>query len=136
MSWFLKIFTPIVKTFAGIFGKLIPTLSADAKAEFAKVEASLIAFAATDLGKLAIDAVTAFPALAGGVGGPAFLSAKAKFIADAKTAGHDLESIGTGIVDWFIQTAYTVVAGVVSQSSGVVSQSSTSVAAAEGSVAG
>lgn len=115
MSWFVKLFTPLVNGIKGWFAKEIPTLEAEAKAELGKVEDSLIAFAGTDLGKLAIDTVQGVQGLAGGVGGPAFLAAKAKFIADAKTAGHDLENIGSGIVDWMIQTAYTVISGVVAQ---------------------
>ena len=40
-------------------------------------------------------------------------AAKTKFIADLKTAGHDVENIGKGILDWMIQTAYTYSASTV-----------------------
>lgn len=107
---FSSILSKVGKFFVGIFSKSIPTLIASAKAELATVEQAVIVFAATDLGKLAIDAV-GMAATAGQTGDAAFAAAKAKFIADAKGAGHDLETIGNGIVDWMIQTAYTFVAG-------------------------
>lgn len=98
------------KFFVGIFTKSIPTLVAAAKSELATVEQAVIVFAGTDLGQLAIDAV-GMAATSGQTGDAAFAAAKAKFITDAKAAGHDLETIGSGIVDWMIQTAYTFVAG-------------------------
>lgn len=103
--------------FVGIFEKAVPTLEAAAKTEFANVEQSVIAFAASDLGKLAVDAVTAASALSSGNDDAAFAAAKAQFIADAKTAGHDLSTIGKGIVDWMIQTAYTFTANVIATAS-------------------
>lgn len=114
MSWFTAIFSATISLFKGWFEKEIPTLEAAAKAELATVETSIITFGKTDLGKLAIDAVN----MAQGkllTGDAAFAAAKTQFIADAKTAGHDLTAIGSGIVDWMVQTAYTLISGVVAQ---------------------
>lgn len=115
MGWFSAIFSVVIDAFKGWFAKEIPTLEASAKAELETVEAALINFGKTDLGKLAIDAVNlAKTKLL--TGDDAFAAAKTQFVADAKTAGHDLSAIGSGIVDWMIQSAYTLVSGVVSQS--------------------
>lgn len=113
MSWFSKIFVAVEDEFKGWFAKEIPTLTAEAKTELETVETSLIAFGKSDLGKLAVDAVNiAQDKLTGDA---AFAAAKTQFIADAKTAGHDLSAIGSGIVDWMIQSAYTLIAGTVAQ---------------------
>jgi hypothetical protein len=112
--WFSVLIGSAVGLFKGWFAKEIPTLTAEAKAELGTVEDSLIAFAKTDLGKLAVDAVNmAKDKLQ--TGDEAFATAKAQFITDAKTAGHDISAIGSGIVDWMIQSAYTIIAGVVAQ---------------------
>lgn len=99
--------------FVGIFEKAIPSLESAAKSELAIVESSVTTFAKTDLGKLAIDAVSAASALPGGTNSTMFAAAKAQFITDAKAAGHDLGTIGLGIVDWMIQTAYTFTVNVI-----------------------
>jgi hypothetical protein len=114
MSWISTLVTAAVGKIEGIFEKEIPTLTAAAKTEFSTVEAALQGFAKTDLGNLAIDAVN-YAATLGQTGTTAQATAKTKFVEDAKTAGHDLTTIGSGIVDWMIQTAYTVVNGVVAQ---------------------
>lgn len=101
----------VTSFFKGFFSQGIPTLEAEAKNELSAVENSLLVFIGTDLGKLAIDAV-GVAAGVGKSGDPAFAAAKSQFIADAKVAGHDLENIGSGVVDWMIQTAYTYISGV------------------------
>lgn len=106
-----KILIPIAHVFTGAFTKALPTLEASAKAELTNVEGSIVAFVKTDLGKLAVDAVGLVPATLSG--GAAIAFAKTQFIADAKTAGHDLTTLGSGVVDWMVQTAYTFSAGVV-----------------------
>lgn len=93
--------------FTGAFTKALPALETAAKQELTTVEASLVTFAKSDLGKLAIDAVSAASALPGGTNSAMFAAAKTQFLADAKTAGHDLSTVGLGVVDWMIQTAYT-----------------------------
>jgi hypothetical protein len=107
MFKFSTILAAIGHFFTGAFTKVLPALETAAQAELSTVEASLVTFATTDLGKLAIDAVSAASALSGGTNSTMFAAAKAQFIADAKTAGHDLSTIGLGVVDWMIQTAYT-----------------------------
>jgi hypothetical protein len=107
---FSSILPALGKFFAGIFTKNLPSLEAAAVAELASVEQSIIVFAKTDLGKLAIDAVSL---ATGATNADKFAAAKALFIADAKTAGHDLTVMGSGVVDWMIQTAYTFAAGVI-----------------------
>jgi hypothetical protein len=107
MFKFSTILAAVGHFFVGAFTKALPALTADAKAELTTVEGSLVAFAKTDLGKLAIDAVTAASAVPNGTNSAMFAAAKAQFLADAKTAGHDLSTIGLGVADWMIQTAYT-----------------------------
>lgn len=115
-----SIVTSIGHFFVGIFAKALPSLEASVKAELVNVEVSITGFAATDLGKLAIDAVSAASTLPAGTNSAMFAAAKAQFIADAKTAGHDLETIGLGVVDWMIQTAYTFTANVVASAQSAV----------------
>lgn len=104
--------------FVGVFTSVFPGLEAAAKTELTSIETSVINFAKTDLGKLAIDAVSFASALPSGTtDDAAFEAAKTKFVADAKVAGHDLSTIGKGIVDWMIQTAYTFTANVVAAAS-------------------
>jgi hypothetical protein len=114
MSWLSTLVSAAASKIEGIFSKEIPTLAAAAKTEFATIETALVSFASTDLGKLAVDAVN-LAASKGETGDTAFATAKAQFIADAKTAGHDLTTISSGLVDWMIQTAYTTISGVVAQ---------------------
>lgn len=113
MFKFSTILSAVAHFFTGAFTKALPALEASAKAELTTVEASLVAFAKTDLGKLAIDAVSVASALPGGTSSSMFAAAKTQFIADAETAGHDLKTIGLGVVDWMIQTAYTVSVNVI-----------------------
>lgn len=113
MFKFSTILSAIGHFFVGAFTKALPALEDSAKAELTSVEGSVVAFAKTDLGKLAIDAVTYASTLSGGTDDTMRTAAKTKFIADAKTAGHDLSTIGLGIVDWMIQTAYTFSVNVV-----------------------
>jgi len=101
------ILASIAHVFVGAFTKALPALTTAATAELTTVEGSLVTFAKTDLGKLAIDAVSTASALPGGTNSAMFAAAKTQFIADAKVAGHDLETVGLGVVDWMIQTAYT-----------------------------
>jgi hypothetical protein len=105
-SFFAGIVTDAENLFSGVFNT--GTLKASASAELASVEQSAVAFVKTDIGSLALDAVNmAEGKVAGTSGDDKFAAAKAQFIADAKTAGHDLETLGKGVVDWMIQTAYT-----------------------------
>ena len=113
MFKFSTILSGISHFFKGVFSNSIATLEASAKAELATIEEAVILFAKTDLGKLAIDAVALVPS--GQSNGASFSQAKATFIADAKTAGHDLATIGGGVVDWMVQTAYTYSAGILTQ---------------------
>jgi hypothetical protein len=98
------------ETVKGIFTKPFEALETSAKNELETLEGNLVAFAKTDLGKLAIDAVgVASDKL---TGDPAFAAASAQFVKDAATAGYDLTKVGSGVVDWFVQSAYTFTAGV------------------------
>lgn len=116
-----KILVSIGSFFAGAFVKALPALASEAKAELQTVEASVVAFAKSDLGKLAVAAVTAASALPNGTNSTMFAAAKATFIADAKTAGHDLGTIGLGVVDWMVQTAYTFSVNVIANATGSAS---------------
>lgn len=114
---FSTVLTAIGHFFTGAFTKALPALETAAKAELTTVETSLVAFAKSDLGKLAIDAVSVASALPGGTSSTMFAAAKTQFIADATTAGHDLSTIGLGVVDWMIQTAYTFSVNVIASAS-------------------
>lgn len=119
MFKFSTILTSIGHFFAGAFTKALPALETAAKTELTAVETSLVTFAKSDLGKLAIDAVSVASALPGGTNSAMFAAAKTQFLADAKTAGHDLSTIGLGVADWMIQTAYTFSVNVIANSAAV-----------------
>lgn len=111
---FSGIVSGLAHLFTGAFTKAVPTLIDTAKTELTNIEASVSAFITTDLGKIAIDSV-AYASSITSNDNAARDAAKAKFIADAKIAGHDLETVGLGIVDWMVQSAYTFTANVVAQ---------------------
>ena len=109
-SFFASILSGGEHLFAGLFS----SLKSDVVAELGPVETGIITFMKTDLGKLAADAVN--EASAKFSSNPeAFAGAKAQFLEDAKIAGHDLETLGRGVVDWMIQTAFIYAARIVAQ---------------------
>lgn len=89
----------ILNIFKGIAGQL-----GENTAQF------LESFANTDLGNLAIDAVTYVEgALQGASGVEKRDAAVAKLKADAATAGHDLSSFAVSTLNFLIETALQVV---------------------------
>lgn len=84
--------------FKGLFGQLKTS-----------VVTFLESFVKTDLGALAGDAVAYVESALPGTAETDTAkrdAAKAKFIADAKTAGHDISAFGESILNFLIETAY------------------------------
>lgn len=74
-----------------------------------KIEDFLKSFSVEDLGRLAIDAVLYAQTLTDASSDEKRTAASEKFVADLKTAGHDVESFGTSLVNFFIESALQAV---------------------------
>lgn len=79
------------------------------------VEDAILTFVKTDVGKLTVDACDYASTLPNISGTAARDAAKARLIADAKAAGKDLEAVGSGLLNLFIEMGYTYLDGVVSE---------------------
>lgn len=72
-------------------------------------------FVTNDLGAIAVDAVSYASTLTDKSAIDKREAAKAKFLTDAKTAGHDVEAFGESILNFLIETAYQSILAASSQ---------------------
>ena len=97
---FSTIFGFVADYFVGIFHGLIGKAAVSLATATAQ-------FITTDVGKLAFDAVAYVATVPQQSEVAARDAAKAKFIADAKAAGHDLAALGESQLNLFIELAYS-----------------------------
>jgi hypothetical protein len=107
MSFLAKLLVMIEKGFTGFFSTLLGSDAAKS------VEAGIVAFVKTDIGKLAVDAVQAISTIPGLASATARDAAIANLKADLKTAGKDAEAIADSTYNLFIEMAYTYVTGTI-----------------------
>ena len=106
---FSKLAGAVAHFFEGFLQNIIG--SAEGKA----VETGIQAFVKTDVGALTIDAIQYASTLPAGKGAVELRdAAKAKLVADAKTAGKDLGALGEGLLNLFIEMGFTYLTGTLS----------------------